>query len=157
MSEALRPEALRAAIQRTLIPIGLHSPEAEELLMATAANESHLGEYRRQVNGPAIGIFQEEPEDFRDLHENYLAFRPELLRAVDGLSTSCVVEDLENNDRYAIAICRAHYLRAPGALPPADDLGAIWAYYKVHYNSMAGAATADTFAACYRRYVLLAT
>lgn len=150
----LDPADLRTLIQSTLTPMGLYSRDAEELLMATAANESHLGEYRHQVGGPAIGIFQEEPEDFADLHENFLAYRPQLLRQVDSLSSSCTVGDLEQNDRYAIAICRVHYLRAPGELPAADDLGAIYSYYKRFYNSADGAATADGFAGCYRKYVL---
>lgn len=144
---------LRALIQSTLTPIGLYSRDAEELLMATAANESHLGEYRRQIGGPAIGIFQEEPEDFRDLHENFLAYREPLLHKIDGLSVTCTVEDLENNDRYAIAICRAHYLRAAFAIPDAGDLEAIWQYYRLHYNSLEGAATQENFMACYFRYV----
>lgn len=151
---SLDPQALRTLIQQTLTPIGLYTRNAEELLMATAANESHLGEYRRQIGGPAIGIFQEEPGDFTDLHDNYLSYRPILLANVDKLSQSCRVEDLENNDAYAVAICRVHYLRAPEALPPADDLGAIFSYYKEFYNSVEGAATAQNFSACYRKYVL---
>jgi len=146
--------ALRALIRSTLEPMGLYSVNAEELLMATAANESHLGEYRLQVNGPAIGIFQEEPEDFADLYANFLAFRPQFKTMVDALSRTRTVQDLENNDSYAVAICRMHYMRAPGDLPPADDLEAIWNYYKAHYNSAEGAANAVTFAECYRKYVL---
>ena len=145
---------LRSLIQSTLTPIGLYSRDAEELLMATAANESHLGEYRRQVNGPAIGIFQEEPEDFRDIDENFLAYREPLLHRIDTLSRSCTVEDLENNDRYAIAICRVHYLRAPEPIPSADDLEGIWNFYKRRYNSADGAANERAFMACYRKYVL---
>ena len=40
---------------------GIDSPNAEELLMLTAATESQLGRYLRQVRGPAIGVFQVEP------------------------------------------------------------------------------------------------
>lgn len=145
---------LRALIQSTLTPMGLYSRNAEELLMATAANESHLGEYRRQINGPAIGIFQEEPEDFRDLYANFLQDRPKIEGLLAPLSSTQTVDDLETNDPYAIAICRLHYMRAPGDLPAADDLDGIWTYYKAHYNSEQGAANADAFTACYRRYVL---
>ena len=52
----------------------LVSQEAENLLMGTAAQESALGEYIRQLgNGPALGIFQMEPETFDDIVRNYLA------------------------------------------------------------------------------------
>lgn len=53
---------LRNLIRRVLIGIGGYSEEAENLLMGTAAQESALGEYIRQLgNGPALGIFQMEP------------------------------------------------------------------------------------------------
>lgn len=151
---SLDPAVLRALIRDTLTPLGLYSTDAEELLMATAANESHLGEYRLQIGGPAIGIFQDEPEDFADLYANFLAYRPELRARVDVLSTVHTAQDLENNDPYAIAICRCHYLRAPEALPAATDFFAIYDYYKRFYNSYEGAANQEAFAACYKRYVL---
>lgn len=150
----MKASDLRSLIQSTLTPLGLYSANAEELLMATAANESHLGEYRLQIGGPAIGIFQDEPEDFADLYANFLAYRPELRAGVDALSTVRAVADLENNDPYAIAICRCHYLRAPEPLPAASDLEAIWSLYRLRYNSLEGAANHDAFMACYRRYVL---
>lgn len=37
--------------------MGLHSMAAEQLLLGTAIQESHL-KYRRQIGGPALGYFQ---------------------------------------------------------------------------------------------------
>lgn len=150
------PNALRMQIQSTLKPINLWGPAAEELLMATCAQESLLGTYRQQVGGPALGIFQMEPEDHDDIWKDFLAYRPVL--AIDGKHllndfTGGVppADLLKTNDPYAIFMCRVHYSRCPKALPLATDLNGLWMYYKVNYNSTRGAATQDEF---YKHYKL---
>jgi hypothetical protein len=66
-------------VRPTLRRLGLWSKSAENLLMGTAAQESHLGTYLHQVGGgPAKGIFQMEPATERDLIKNYIRYRPEL-------------------------------------------------------------------------------
>ena len=146
----MEPQALRTIIQATLKPHNLYSVDAEELLMATCANESHLGEYRTQVDGPARGIFQEEQEDLTDLYNNFLKYHPALLEIV-GQHTA---DDLVNADALAILICRLHYYRYPDTLPAADNIEGIWALYKKRYNTPLGAATHDMFIQCYNKYVL---
>lgn len=147
--------SLRALIKQTLQPLGLYSADAEELLCATCAQESLLGRYRQQVGGPARGIFQEEGEDFQDLFLNYLDGRSALYTQVASLFETQPpgVSELVNNDKAAIAICRVHYERAPGALPKCTDLGGLWAYYKAHYNTPRGAATAAEFTRHYQMLV----
>lgn len=143
----MNPESLRQLIRAALMPLGLYSEDAEELLMATCAQESKLGLYRHQINGPALGIFQMEPEDHNDIWKNYLTYHPALqsaLRRVAGHIAPAAI-DLQFNDPYAIAMCRIHYERAPGALPAATDLSGLWWYYKQHYNTPAGAATEAEF------------
>lgn len=147
-------ETLRALIRSTLTPLGLYSPNAEELLCATCAQESLLGAYRRQVGGPALGIFQMEPEDFNDIWTTYLAYKPVLSAQIRALVPGLMVApDLVNNDPLAIAMARVHYLRAPGALPAATDLQGLWAYYKAHYNTPEGAATQAQFVEHYQTLV----
>lgn len=151
------PKVLRALIQQTLTPLGLYCADAEELLMATCANESNLGQFRTQANGgPARGIFQDEIGDFQDLFINYLDARSALYTKIAGLFQIQPpdIAELVTNDAAAIGICRAHYLRAPGALPTANDLDAIWAYYKLYYNTPGGAAVEGVFKYKYERYVL---
>jgi hypothetical protein len=144
---------LRALIQTTLKPHNLWSPSAEELLMATAANESHLGEFRTQIDGPARGIFQEEQEDLTDLYTNWLHFHPELLDIVEAMQRQPNVDDLIDNDPLAICVCRLHYYRYPDALPAPDDIEGIWKLYKLRYNTPEGAATQQGFMQCYAKYV----
>jgi hypothetical protein len=149
--------ALRAQIQTALKPTGLYSTQAEELLMATCAQESLLGTYRHQVNGPALGIFQMEPGDHDDIWANFLRYKVSLAICGKQILGSYTGGDppaslLETNDAYAIFMARAHYARCPRALPLATDLNGLWMYYKVNYNSVRGAATQDQF---YRHYQTL--
>jgi hypothetical protein len=133
----------------------LYSPAAEELLMATCAQESLLGKYRHQVNGPAIGIFQMEPEDHDDIWKNFLAYKPALAATVKAFAPRVVghplASEMQENDPYAIAMCRVHYVRAPDPLPAATNLNALWNYYKRFYNTPQGAATQAEF---YEHYKL---
>lgn len=156
MNQPLVVADLRFLIQQTLSPIGLYSLDAEELLLATCANESNFGEYRTQVHGPARGIFQMEGEDFNDIWTNYLQYHGTLAFQVKNYNggKQGTVEDLVNNDQYSICMARVHYARKPGVLPDHTDLEAIWAYYKHWYNSDSGAATHDEFVAKYKKFVL---
>ena len=146
---------LRKLIEQTLTPLNLYTAGAEELLMATCANESNLGQFRTQEGGgPARGIFQMEKEDHDDIWTNFLAYHPSLVAQLHTLSANCLCDDMINNDPYAIAMCRIHYIRAPGVLPAPTDVEGIWNYYKQHYNTPQGAATHDGFMAKYHRYVI---
>lgn len=148
---SLDPTALRQTIRDTLTPLVLYSADAEELLMATCAQESLLGTFRHQVNGPAIGIFQEEPRDFNDLWAHYLSGT----RLGDEIAALASTQpprpiEMQDNDPFAIAICRAHYLRIKHPLPSASDLMGLWRYYKTYYNSIFGAATQEQFVEHYK-------
>lgn len=70
----MNSEQLRSLIRDVLECWGMYSESLEELLLLTAATESHCGRWWRQVGGPARGIFMMEPgtqewiwnKDFRD-------------------------------------------------------------------------------------------
>lgn len=146
---------LRNLIRRVLIGIGLYSEEAENLLMGTAAQESALGVYIRQLgNGPALGIFQMEPATFDDIVGNHLHYHPELckkIRVVAGVS-GLNSELLEYNLALAIGMARVHYARVREVIP--GSLSG-WAYYwKRYYNTLAGKGTEEEFVYNYKRYVL---
>lgn len=137
--------------------MGLWSANAEELLCATCAQESLYGTYRTQGNGgPARGVFQMEGGDFNDIWTNFLAYKPTLATQVKALNNGVqgTVDDLINNDAYAVAMCRVHYLRMPKPLPNPTDLNGLWLTYKVGYNSVNGAATQLQFTIHYHKYVV---
>jgi hypothetical protein len=146
--------ALRALIRRVLQPAGCWSAAAEELLLATCAQESLLGVYRTQEpQGPGRGIFQMEAEDHDDAWQNYLPAHPDLTTWLEHLSATHTTDDMVDNDPYAIAMCRVHYMRKPGALPDPASLEAIWQYYKQWYNTVDGDATQEEFYQHYRELI----
>jgi hypothetical protein len=153
---AIDREQLKSLIDATLSRMDLHSPAALNLLMGTAAQESHLGTYIRQIGGgPARGIFQMEPATEEDIWRNYLRGRMHLsdrVWVVSGCDGPNPYQ-LEGNLLYQIAIARIHYLRVPKPLPAAGDVAAMAAYWKKYWNTHLGDGTVEEFAANYRKYV----
>jgi len=126
-----------------LVPAGIPvSKTAADLLMATAANETHLGTWLNQNPGPALGVFQIEPASLASLMARVNG--PELT-ALNGIMTpQPVAVQLDGNLVLAAAICRLFYWQVPDPLPP-DTMSGLWSYYKTHYNTAAGAATMGGF------------
>jgi hypothetical protein len=136
----------------TLVQIGLYSDSAVNLLLGTCAQESAMGTYLKQINGPALGIYQMEPNTHADIWDNFLKFNPDLagkVLAIDSSETSNLITNLA----YATALARIQYLRAPAKLPAADDIAGLAAYYKRYYNTPAGKATEQQFIDNYHRYI----
>lgn len=142
----LRRDIIRPALKT----IGYWSQNAENLVAGTAAQESRL-EYVRQLgNGPALGLWQCEPKTHADIWSNFLRYRKHLAvkvwaaAGVDEQFPFCPPHDwLIFNLRYAAAICRVHYLRAPGGMPRSvAGMGALW---KSAYNTKRGKGEAEEF------------
>ena len=146
---------MRKLVTDTLEELQLTSPDALELILGTSAQESHLGVYRRQLgNGPALGICQMEPNTFNDIVNNFLAYKKDLAQRILSISSleSFDVKELENNDKFAICMCRVHYYRVREAIP--NNLEG-WAYYwKKYYNTPLGKGKEEEFIANYNKYVL---
>lgn len=153
-AKQLRELVIRPTLQY-LSPAIPYSETAVELLMMTAAHESHLGEYIAQVGGPALGIYQMEPATEKDIWDNYLNFRVTLCWRVDTFS--CEEEDeLAWNLKYATAMARVHYFRVPEALPEGSlqnevTVRKLAAYAKKYYNTKAGKATEEDYYEAYMR------
>jgi len=138
-----------ASIYGARPPTPAYSESVARLLMGTAATESHLKDRRQRgfsnerLDG-AWGLWQTEQGAVAD-SVLYLRRRGDVLahaaRFVD-LSTLFhmdVRERLERiriDDRFAVLFARLHYLRKPSSVP--EDLRAQAAYYKQHYNTVAG-------------------
>lgn len=153
----IRPSDLRRyVIEPVLRELELYSESAVVLLLGTAAQESHLGTYLRQVGGgPARGLFQIEPATHDDCWRNYLGARKDLAARVQRfVAPACrPVDQLEWNLAYACAIARVQYLRDKMPLPPASDLRQVAATWKRWWNTTSGKGTVDEFLANYRRLV----
>jgi len=147
----------RHLIQKTLHKMDMHSQDAVELLMGTAAQETKLGAYIYQLGGgPGMGFFQMEPSTEKSLWENIIRRHPEI---AEKLNTVCGVygpgtDALETNISYMIAMARIRYLPAKPALPKHTDIQGLAEYYKTYYNTRKGKATPEMFVANYERYCL---
>lgn len=138
--------------------LGVWSPVRVALTLGTAAQESLMGKYLKQINGPALGIYQCEPATHRDIWENYLEYRPDLAQKCKDLSYKAQTwaerhEQLSTNLAYATAICAVHYLRVPESLPDSKDVYELSRYWKSYYNTPLGKGTTAEFAENYKRYV----
>ena len=164
-------EQLRDLICRVLTDSVMYSVEAQELLLMTAAVESNLGHYIRQVKGPALGIFQVEPKTELDIIRNYVDYRKPLKimlgkRMIHGFADDALYPLLETDLVYQILMARIHYLRVPEALPKASWLyfgednkkpHPLWIedmanYYKTFWNTKLGKATPEKAIKAYERY-----
>ena len=66
-------------IKPALYDLVMYSPEAEELLVFTCAVESKGCSYIKQIEGPALGIYQMEPATYNDLWQNYIKNKGSLI------------------------------------------------------------------------------
>ena len=139
----------RLVIQPALSEIELWSPAAEELVLGTAIVESRLSFIKQLGSGPALGLWQIEPDTHRDVYDNFLDYREGLYDQVIGLSApgQTFEENLTSNMQYGAAICRLCYYRAPEALPDEGDLQGQAAYWKRYYNTPLGAGTEGKYIA----------
>lgn len=142
---------LRELIVETLKEIDLYSEDAVNLLMGTCAQESHLGQYIKQLNGPALGVFQMEPNTFNDIFSNYLRYKRELLDSIYNLCGDIHNKNVMWNLKLAICFARVHYLRVPEKLP--NTIEGYAAYWKKYYNTYLGAGTEEEFINNYNLYV----
>lgn len=143
MSVGINKDQLRELITETLEKTGLLRYDDKrdvELLMLTAAAESHLGYYIKQIKGPALGIFQMEPATHDDIWDNYLDYNKNLAHTImfqHNVLTNA--RPLKWNLAYAIIMARVHYLRDSKPIPPVNDVDGLAKYWKRVYNTHLGA------------------
>lgn len=136
-----------------------YSDDAVELLLLTAAQETHLGQFIHQEGtGPALGIYQEEPHTHDDIWVTTIGKNNALREVVLDLATArytngVPASELEGNLYYATIHARIFYYRIAEALPSRTDLNAMAAYYKKYWNTERGAATIPQVIDNYHRYV----
>jgi hypothetical protein len=138
VSRATAETFLQTVIRPACEAIGLWSPEAGQLILATFIHESHLVERRQIGGGPALGLGQMEPETHDDCYTNYLDFRPQLrakVLAVAGLAQKPDAEWLVAHDQYAAAMARVKYLRTDAPLPSINNIPEMANYWSIYYNT----------------------
>lgn len=143
-------QMLDTVIKPTLAMMSEHGKydnlDSRILMLATAAIESDMGLYNRQIKGPAVSAFQLEPPTINDIARNWDAYpkMTEVLRKISCLydikSTNLALE-CETNQRVACLIARGKYAMDSKRIPGFDDKRGLYEYYKRVYNSAAGAST----------------
>lgn len=134
----------------------LYSKFAEELLIFTCAAESQGGTYLAQVKGPALGIYQMEPNTHTDIWENFLRYRS---TRIQQLALNMNIPMMPESGRliydlhYATIMARFHYLRVSERFPEEINEETLWHYYKAHYNTPKGKAKKDNAIKLYQQFV----
>lgn len=142
----MNPEQLKNyVIIPVLEKLGLCSQEAVKMLLGTAATESLLGKYIHQVGGPACGIYQMEPATARDIMDNFLKYKPELMDKVSKLYIHelSLEDNLTMNLAFATAMCRIHYYRVKASIPSTFEKRA--EYWKQYYNTIRGKGSVNDY------------
>lgn len=137
---------------------------AQQLDLITKAVESDMCNYIKQINGPALGCNQIEPDTHLDLYLNYLKYKPELLEKVKSLlpdrargstyeSMQHRHNELKTNMFYSTVISRLIYYRYPEKMPSIDDKEGMFYIYKKRFNSSLGATDFNKFSAAWDKHL----
>lgn len=136
--------------------IGLYSMSAENLLLGTAAQESHLGEYLKQVKGVALGIYQMEPDTYHWLWDSHVKPKVNILskiRLYCGYSGKPDASRLVSDLTLATIMARLRYSVEKESLPFPNNIEELARYWKKYYNTENGSGTTEEFILNYRKYV----
>jgi len=146
-----------------IIPViksmSMYSESAVNLILGTAAVESDMGHYLKQLSGgPARGIFGMEPVSYNDIVDNWLCYREPLKNHILKSIAICGYDfpnfyEITNNYWLAAAMCRIHYYRFSEPLPSKDDVSGMARYWKKYYNTAKGKGTEKDFIEKYNYYV----
>lgn len=139
----------------TLKSIGLFSEAAINIIMGTAYQESGGGYYIHQINGPALGIYQMEPNTYNEIIDWYRSNNQDILFKVLDLTEYDRIplpERLMYDIQYATAMCRLYYYHINTPLPDSNDIESIAKYWKKYYNTKKGKGTVEQFITNYEKY-----
>ena len=127
------------------------SPDARNLLLATAIAETGMRARFQDKGGDAIGLFQIEYGTYRDLWRRAIPVRhPKLYNAMrtrfgDKKNNAIMFEDLQKNDVLSALFARVKYFEIGEPIPSASDIDAQAEYYKRIYNTAKGKANIEKF------------
>lgn len=132
---------------------------AINLVLGTCAQESKMGTYVKQLeDGPALGIYQMEPNTFYDIIDNYLKYKRTLLSKLMRVFNIDCIEDFHADRliydlKFATIFCRIHYLRIAEKLPLSEDIHGLAEYWKKYYNTSLGKGKINEFIDNYELYI----
>ncbi|MGV6475342.1 hypothetical protein [Azotobacter vinelandii] len=126
----IRAAAIAPAL--ALLPARMNSPQAEAMLLAIGLQESGMI-HRRQIGGPARGIFQFEQGGGVRGVLRHPASRPHALAVCDARGVeptdASVYATLEHDDILAAAFARLLLWTDPAPLPAVGEVARSWDLY----------------------------
>lgn len=144
---------LRICIHEVLQPLKLWSLAAENLLLGTAAQESHMGQHLVQMGGgPAVSIYQIEPRTYENIVLNSDTYRR--IGVKYGIKLPENVDMLIYDINAATLAARLFYTMIKERLPDANDLIGLAKYWKKYYNTPYGKGAEEEFIENYGRLVI---
>lgn len=141
----LAREIRELIIRPALKSLDLWSESAENLIYATGLVETNYDSLK-QVNGPALGFWQCEPETYKSIRiylENRInkSLIDKVLQATGREKIPENPDFLCTDLKFAAMICRIHYWRINTSLPSANNPIELTNYYLKYYNTKMGKAT----------------
>lgn len=135
-------EAIVKILQKVQLPI---NEDVVNMISEVACVESNCGDYIKQINGPACGIFQIEPNTAKDILNNFLAFRTQYKNKVMStyINSMSLEENLMYNLAFSVVMCRAFFLRISESIPSTVEKRA--EYWKKYYNTVYGKGTVEDY------------
>ena len=146
-------------IKSTLKEQNIYTDGMYMLLLGTAATESDFGKLNKQDGGPALGIFQMEPNTANDIWNEYLAYNYVLRHKVKKTLWKNVdlKTQLRYNIKYQTMMAYVHYKRAEARKNiKIENSLSKWSasyYYKRYFNTYAGKGSTIRFFRKYTEYV----
>lgn len=144
-------------VRPTLKHLGVWSKDAEELILATAAQESGLGFHIKQKHHSGIGVYHIDPKTHQTIWDQYLVEHPEKASAVRGFASqheflNSPHAELATNLSYATAIAWCIYERAGYDIPNHREVDQMAKYWKKYYHNGKNA-SCTSFIRNYQAYV----
>lgn len=142
-----------------LTALGMFSPNAVNLLLGTAAQESQLGHFIVQqgigFNG-GIGIYQMQKAAYNNIWDRQISNNIALkmrIRLLLGYDIRPVAERMASDLLLATAMARLYYHQITMSLPEHNDIPGLAAYWKKWYNTVLGKGTEQEFVDNYAKYI----
>lgn len=149
--DSVRQDQLKQTIYAVIerLPMIPNEESLVDLLLETCATESHRGKYVQQMHGPAIGIYQMEPNTLHDtldwLKHNHIDIYTSVQQFYEKSQT--LEWNYKHNVPWQTALAVSYYWRMCGdtLVNITIDLPARAAVYKRWWNTIAGAASIDKY------------
>ena len=120
---------------------------ASALLIGIFSQETHLGEYLHQLDGPGLGIGSMQPLTLMNVLRTMPSLLVEAIRQPETAPTDQIVADL----RFACVTARWYLWIQPQQLPPDTSPASLWVAYRDMW-CRGCRATEDQFIANCRTY-----